>query len=64
MVEGSKITLRREGCFVKGSGYRLYDNVYRYAISGDTLTFTVVKNACKDRVAERILTARPFTRSS
>jgi hypothetical protein len=64
VVEGSKITLRREGCFVKGSGYRLYDNVYRYAISGDTLTFTVVKNACKDRVAERILTARPFTCSS
>jgi hypothetical protein len=48
---------------VEGSGYRFYDNVYRYAISGDELTFTVVRNACKDRLAESILTTRAFRRS-
>ena len=64
VVSGNTITLRREGCFVDGSGYRFYDNVYRYTISGDTLRFTVVKNRCKDRWAESILTSRPFTRSS
>lgn len=63
-VKGDTITLLHEGCFVEGTGYRFYDNSYRYAISGDTLTFTVVKNACKDRFAERILTSRPFTRNS
>jgi len=42
---------------------RFYDNVYRYAISGDRLRFTVVKNARKDRLGEGILTNRPFTRS-
>ena len=63
VIDGDTITLRHEGCFVEGSGYRFYDNVYRYAISGDRLTFTVVKNACKDRVAESILTARAFKRS-
>lgn len=64
VVEGDTITLRHEGCYVDGSGYRFHDNVYRYAISGDKLTFTVVKNACKDRFAERILTSRAFTRGS
>jgi hypothetical protein len=63
VVTGDTITLRHEGCFVEGSGYRFYDNVYRYAISGDRLSFTVVKNACKDRLAESILTTRPFTRN-
>jgi hypothetical protein len=42
---------------------RFYDNVYRSAISGDGLRFTVVKNARRDRLAEGILTTRPFTRS-
>ena len=63
VVDGDTITLRHEGCFVEGSGYRFYDNVYRYSVSGDELTFTVVKNACKDRIAESILTARAFQRS-
>jgi hypothetical protein len=35
---------------------RFYDNVYRYAISGDRLRFTVVKNARRDRLAEGIRT--------
>jgi hypothetical protein len=62
VVTGNTITLRHEGCFVEGSGYRFYDNVYRYAISGGSLRFTVVKNACKDHLAESILTTRAFTR--
>jgi hypothetical protein len=61
-VDGDTITLRHEGCFVEGSGYRFFDNVYRYAVAGDRLTFTVVENGCKDRHAEAILTSRPFTR--
>jgi hypothetical protein len=43
---------------------RFYDNVYRYAISGDRLRFTVVKNARRDRLAEGILPPGPFTRSA
>jgi hypothetical protein len=63
VVTGDTITLRHEGCFVEGSGYRFYDNVYRYVISGDRRSFTVVKNGCKDRLAESILTTRAFTRN-
>jgi hypothetical protein len=64
VVDGDTITLRGEGCFENNSVYRFYDNVYRYTISGDTLRFTVVKNACKDRHAESILTSGPFKRSA
>ena len=63
VIAGDQITLRQEGCLVEGTGYTFYDNVYRYAVSGDTLRFTVVKNACKDRIAESILTSRAFKRS-
>jgi hypothetical protein len=64
VVTGDTITLRREGCFEKDNVYRFYDNVYRYTLSGDTLRFTVVKNACKDGIAESILTSQPFKRSA
>jgi hypothetical protein len=59
---GDQVTLRQEGCLVEGSGYKFYDNVYRYKVSGDTLRFTVVKNSCPDRYAESILTSRTFKR--
>jgi hypothetical protein len=59
---GDQVTLAQEGCFVDGSGYKFYDNVYRYKVSGDTLRFTVVKNSCPDRHAESILTSRVFRR--
>ena len=59
---GDQVTLRQEGCLVDGSGYKFYDNVYRYKVSGDTLRFTVVKNSCPDRHAESILTSRTFKR--
>jgi hypothetical protein len=62
VINGDQITLRHEGCFVEHSGYRFDDNVYRYRISGDRLTFTVVKNSCKDRHAEAILTSHSFKR--
>jgi hypothetical protein len=64
VVNGNTITLRGEGCFEKDNVYRFYDNVYRYTISGDTLRFTVVKNACKDHWSESILTSGPFKRSA
>jgi len=64
VFDGDTVTLRQEGCFTDGVGYRFYDNVYRYTISGDTLRFTVVKNACKDHWSESILTSGPFKRSS
>lgn len=61
---GDTVTLRQEGCFTEGVGYRFRDNVYRYTLSGDTLRFTVVRNACPDRFAESILTSRTFRRAS
>jgi hypothetical protein len=64
VFDGDTVTLKQEGCFTDGVGYRFHDNVYRYALSGDTLRFTVVRNACKDRFAERVLTTRTFRRTS
>lgn len=63
VVVGDQITLRQEGCYLNNT-YKFYDNVYSYEVSGDTLTFTLVKNSCKDRHAESILTSHPFKRSS
>lgn len=63
LFKGDTVTLHHEGCLDDDVGYRFYDNVYRYAVSGDTLRFSVVKNACKDREAESILTSRVFRRS-
>lgn len=64
VFDGDTVTLKREGCLVEGVGYRFHDNVYRYTLSGDTLRFTVVRNACPDRFAESILTSRTFRRAS
>jgi hypothetical protein len=61
---GNTVTLKQEGCFTDGVGYRFHDNVYRYTLSGDTLRFAVVRNACKDRFAERVLTTRAFRRTT
>ena len=61
---GDTVTLRQEGCFTDGVGYRFHDNVYRYTLSGDTLRFSVVRNACADRFAQSILTSRTFRRAS
>jgi hypothetical protein len=44
------------------TGYAFYDNEYRWELSGSTLTLTTVKNDCPDRVAETILTSRPWTK--
>lgn len=63
LFKGDTVTLRHEGCLTEGADYRFYDNVYRYTVSGDTLRFSVVKNACPDRHAEAILTSRVFRRS-
>ena len=61
-AKGSTVLLRREDCVTAGD-QRFYDNRYRYTTSGATLHFTTVSNRCKDRVAETILTSRPWHRT-
>ena len=56
------VLLRREDCVTPGNQH-FYDNRYRYVISHGTLRFTTLTNGCKDRVAETILTSRPWHRT-
>jgi hypothetical protein len=62
-VEGDSIVLKQEECACgPGCGYNFYDNEYRYKLRGKSLSFTTVSNSCPDRVAETILTSRPWAR--
>lgn len=61
MVDGDVLELNDEEC-AQTTGYAFYDNEYRWELSGSRLTLTTVKNDCPDRVAETILTSRPWTR--
>jgi hypothetical protein len=63
MVDGDVLKLDDEEC-AQTTGYAFYDNEYRWELSGSTLTLTTVKNDCPDRVAETILTSRPWTKQS
>jgi hypothetical protein len=56
------VLLEHEECAAPG-GESSYTNKYRYAVSGDTLRFTTIANGCADKVAETILTSRPWHRS-
>lgn len=60
-VDGDVLKLENEEC-AQQTGYTFYDNEYRWELSGSTLTLTTVKNDCPDRVAETILTSRPWTK--
>jgi hypothetical protein len=60
-VDGDALKLQDEEC-AQHTGYAFYDNEYRWELSGSTLTLTTVKNDCPDRVAETILTSRPWTK--
>ena len=60
-VDGDKLLLKNEECAQK-VGYVFYDNEYSWKLDGSTLTLTAVKNQCPDRVAETILTSRPWTK--
>jgi hypothetical protein len=60
-VDGDRLKLLDEECEEK-SGYVFYDNEYGWILEGSTLTVTTVKNQCPDRIAETILTSRPWTK--
>jgi len=61
-VDGDRLLLLEEIC-AAGGEQKFYDNEYRWEISGRTLTITTVTNHCSDRVAETILTGRPWTKA-
>jgi hypothetical protein len=61
-AQAGTLLLRREDCEAGGNQH-FYDNRYRYTMSGGTLRFTTISNGCKDRVAETILTSRPWHRT-
>jgi hypothetical protein len=60
-VDGDVLKLEGEEC-AQTTGYAFYDNEYRWELSGSTLTLATVQNDCPDRVAETILTSRPWTK--
>jgi hypothetical protein len=61
-VQGATVLLRRENCAAAGN-QRFCDNRYRYTVSRGTLRVTTVSNGCKDKVAQTILTSRPWHRT-
>jgi len=61
-IRGDRILLHREECAAGGSPH-FYENEYSYRLSGKTLTFKTVKNSCKDKVTETILTSEPWTKA-
>jgi hypothetical protein len=62
-VEGDRLVLQNEECARPGGGYDFYDYEYTWSLDGDTLVIERVTNQCADRVAETILTSRPWTKS-
>jgi len=60
-VDDDVLTLTQEEC-AQEVGYAFYDNEYSWKLEGSTLTLTTVKNQCADRVAETILTSRPWAK--
>jgi hypothetical protein len=61
-AQGGTVLLRHEECEAAGT-HQFFDNRYRYTVSGGTLHFTMVSNGCKDKVAQTILTSRPWHRT-
>ena len=62
VAQGGTVLLRREDCTAGGARH-FYDNRYRYSVSAGTLRFTTVTNVCDDKVAQTILTSRPWHRT-
>jgi hypothetical protein len=62
-AQGGTVVLHRENCAAAGSQH-FYDNRYRYTVSGGTLRFSTVSNGCRDKVAQTILTSRPWHRTA
>jgi hypothetical protein len=61
LAQQGTLLLRKEECAAGGTEH-LYDNKYRYALAGDTLRLSTIANSCADKVAETILTGRPWSR--
>lgn len=62
-VEGDRLFLDHEECAAGGTEH-FYDNEYSWKLAGEQLSLTTVTNQCGDRVAETILTSRPWTKTS
>ena len=62
-VEATKILLRQEEC-TAGDREHLYNNEYGYRLAGRTLTFTTIRNRCRDRVAQTVLTSERWEKGS
>ena len=62
-VDGDRLLLKQEEC-AAGGDIAFYDNEYSYTLTGSKLTITTISNQCPDRVAETILTSRPWTKSA
>jgi hypothetical protein len=60
-VDDDVLTLTQEEC-AQDVGYAFYDNQYSWELGESTLSLATVKNDCADRVAETILTSRPWTK--
>src|SRR5215210_5481522 len=58
------LTLHREECAPTDPGgqYTLVTSSYQWKLTGRTLRVTTVKAGCPDKVADTILTARPWTK--
>ncbi len=61
-VHGDRLFLLNEEC-ASPTGTKFYDNEYRWSVSGRTLEIETVTNKCPDRVAETIITSRPWTKT-
>jgi hypothetical protein len=61
-VRGDRIVLHAEECAAGGTTHFL-ENTYAFEVSGKMLCFTTVKNSCRDRVAETILTSEAWTKT-
>jgi hypothetical protein len=67
-VNDDRLLLLKEECAVTGGEaadptYEFYDNEYRWTLSGGTLEISTITNQCPDRVAETVLTSRPWTKT-
>ena len=62
-VDGDPFLLEDEECAAGPDGsYAFYDNAYRWALDGSTLTLATVENECSDHVDETILTSNTWTK--
>jgi hypothetical protein len=61
-VEGDRLFLDHEEC-ADGGTEQFYDNAYSWELTGTELSIGTDTNQCADRVAETILTSRPWNKT-